>query len=236
MKKNSDVSNVSLGKNVKIEPNVFFDTNAGKIEIGDGTKIKANVVLRGPLSIGKNCTINCFTEISDSQIGDSCKIGGEVVSSVIGSYSNKAHHGFLGHSKVGSWVNIGAGTSVSNLKTTYGTVKVGGVDTGKIFFGCVIGDYVKTAINTSIHTGKVIGASSHIYGTVTIDVPAFTSYVSADKMYELPIDLANKIQKAMAKRREIEWTKDDEKNMAGLFKSTQKDRTVAQVKKSKLVF
>lgn len=227
---------VFLGENIKIEPNVFFDSSEGIIVIGNNTKIKANAILRGPLLIGKKCVINSFAEISHSKIGDVCKIGGEVEACVIQSYSNKQHHGFLGHSYVGSWVNIGGGTSNSDLKNTYSTVAVGGVDTGEIFMGCIIGDYVKTAINTSIYTGKIIGASSHIYGTVTEDVPAFTSYVSAGNMYELPLDIAIKIQKAMSARRGVEFTEADVVLFEKLFSDSQIDREKAGVKKEKLSF
>ncbi len=236
MKKIIKQKNVFVGKNVTVEPNVFFDTSNGKIEIGDGTKIKANVALRGPLSIGKNCVINTFSEISDSIIGDVCKIGGEVVSSTIGSYTNKAHHGFLGHSQVGSWVNIGGGTSVSNMKNTYGNIKVLGVDTGKTFVGCVIGDYVKTAVNTSIFCGKVIGTASHIYGTVTEDVPPFVNHVATGKLFELPLEVAIKVQKAMSARRNVPFTEDDKKNFEKMFKETALDRKKSKVKKGKLSF
>lgn len=227
---------VFIGKNVKIEPNVFFDASNGKIKIGDDTKIKANSILRGPLSIGKKCVINSFAEISHSTIGDVCKIGGEVEACVIKSYTNKQHHGFLGHATVGSWVNLGAGTSVSDLKNTYSTISVKGKDTGKIFVGPIIGDYVKTAINTSIFCGKVIGASSHLYGMVTEDVPAFTSHLSPGNMYELPVKIAIKIQKAMSARRGVKFTKIEEKKFETLFARTAKDRKKAGVKIGKLSF
>lgn len=227
---------VFLGKNVITEPNIFFDTSKGPIVIGDNTLIKANVVLRGPLVVGSSCVINSFAEISHSEIGDVCKIGGEVENSIIRSYSNKQHFGFLGHSYVGSWVNIGGGTSVSNLKNTYSSIKVMGADTGSMFFGCIIGDFAKTAINTSIFCGKVIGESAHLYGTVVTDVPAFTSHVAPGKMYELPLLVAEKIQKAMTKRRSVIWTENDSKNFSKLFKETEKDRKLAKVKKSKIKF
>lgn len=228
--------NVFVGKNVKIEAGVFFDTTNGSIVIGNNTIIKANSVLRGPLCIGNNCVINSLAEISTSHIGNNCKIGGEVGGCVIEDYSNKQHYGCLFNSYVGHWVNIGAGTSVSNLKNTYSNVYMGGEDSGTQFLGAFIHDYAKTAINTSIFPGKIIGQSSHIYGTVTTDVPAFTSYISSKEMYELPVAIANKIQKAMASRRNVIWSKDDEKNMEELFKITQKERTLARVKKSKLSF
>jgi len=227
---------VFLGKNVKLETNIFFDTSSGDIVIGDGTKIKANAVLRGPLTVGRDCVINSFSEISSSQIGDVCKIGGEVEGSIIQNYTNKQHYGCLGHSYVGSWVNIGAGTSVSDLKNTYSTIRVQGVDTGMQFLGPIIGDYVKTAINTSIFCGKVIGPSAHLYGLVATDVPAFTSHVSTGNLYELSIDLAKRIQKVMMKRRGLEFGQEDHDKFEELFKNTELDRKNAKAKKEKLKF
>lgn len=227
---------VYFGKNVKVEPNVFFDASEGKILIEEGTRIKANSILRGPLLVGKNCVINSFAEISCSRIGDVCKVGGEIKKSIIQSYTNKAHHGFLGDSYVGSWVNIGGGTSVSNLKNTYSTIKVKNIDTKEQHFGVIIKDYVKTAINTSIFCGKVIGESAHLYGTVTEDIPAFTSHVSTGNLYELPLDIAIRGQKAMVLRRNVEFTEKDQKNFEKLFQETEADRKKAGVKKEKLNF
>ena len=225
-----------FGKNVKVEPNVFFDTSGGIILIDNDTKIKAGSVLRGPLLIGKHCTVNCFTEISVSRIGDVCKIGGEIENVVMQSYSNKQHYGYLGHSYIGRFVNIGGGTSIATLKNTYSSIKMAGLDTGLQFLGCIIGDYSKTAINTSIFCGKVIGVSSHLYGTVTEDVPSFSIHVRPGVLYELPLKLAEKIQEAMAKRRNVKFTDEDKKNFAKLFEESKKDREKAKVKKGKLSF
>ncbi len=210
---------VNLGKNVVTEPNVFFDTEHGPIVIGDESIIRAGAILRGPLLIGNNC-----------------KIGGEIEHSIMQSYSNKQHYGTIGHSYIGSWVNIGAGTSVSNLKNTYSNIKVAGKDTEQVFMGAIIGDYVKTAINTSIFCGKVIGESAHLYGIVTEDVPAFTSHVSVGNMYELPLDIAVKAQSAMMVRRSKEFSENDHKNFEKLFTDTAGDREKAGVKKGKLSF
>lgn len=227
---------VYFGENVKVEQNIFFDTSEGLILIDDGTKIKANSILRGPLIVGKNCVINSFAEISRSQIGDVCKIGGEIEECIIKSYSNKAHYGYLGHSYIGSWVNIGAGTSVSTLKNTYGSIKMAGIDTGMQFLGCIIGDYVKTAINTSIFPGKIIGPGTHLYRMITEDVSAFTSYVSKGDLYEIPIEVTIKIQKAMMARRGVEFTKENEDKIRELYKQTEIDREKMGVKKDKIKF
>jgi len=227
---------VYFGKNVVVESNIFFDTSEGIIFIEDNTKIKANSILRGPLLVGKNCIVNSFAEISCSRIGDHCKVGGEVDHVFMQSYSNKQHYGYLGWSYIGSWVNIGGGTSIATLKNTYTNVKVNNIDTGSQFFGCIMGDFVKTALSTSVFCGKVIGESVHLYGTVTEDVPAFTSYVRPGVFYEIPLEVAEKIQIAMAKRRNVKWTENDSKNFEKLFKGTAKDRKLAKVKKGKLTF
>lgn len=227
---------VFIGKNVKIEPNIFFDTEDGEIVIGDKTTIKAFSVLRGPLSIGKNCIVNSFAEISHSQIGDVCKIGGEVKGSIISEYSNKQHHGTLCYSYIGKWVNIGAGTNISDLKNTYNFIKLVGKDTGQQFLGCIIGDYCKVAINTSIFCGKVIGVSSHLYGTVVTDVPSFVSHIKSGVFYEIPLTIAEKIQTAMATRRGVKFTEQDHKNFETLFNQTAPERRKLKVKKGKLSF
>lgn len=227
---------VHVGRNVKIEPNTFFDTSGGPIVIDEGTKIKANSILRGPLFIGKDCVVNSFAEISHSNIGDVCRVGGEIENCVMQSYSNKQHYGYIGHSYIGSWVNLGAGTNISDLKNTYSTIKMKGKDTGQVKLGAVIGDYCKTAINTSIFCGKVIGVSSHLYGTVTEDVSPFTSHVAPGKLYELPLELAVKIQRAMAGRRDVEFTRAHEDKVRKLFEESQEERNRARVKKEKLSF
>lgn len=210
---------VFLGEGVVLEPSIFFDTKGGRIVIGDNVTIRANSILRGPLVIGEHC-----------------KIGGEIEHSIFEPYSNKQHYGYVGHSYISSWVNIAAGSSIATLKNTYSTVSVGGVDSGEQFFGAILEEGVKTAINTSIFCGKIIGAHSHIYGTVTEDVPAFVSHVSTGKLFELPIDIAVRAQKAMMKRRNINFSPEDEKKMQKIFENTKEDRVKAGVKKEKLSF
>ena len=210
---------VFFGVNVITEPNVFFDTKGGVIVIGDNVTIRAGAILRGPLLIGGYC-----------------KIGGEIEHSIFESYSNKQHYGYVGHSYIGSWVNMGGGTSIATLKNTYSKIKVKGIDTGEQFFGAILEDGVKTAVNSSIFCGKVIGAHSHIYGTVTEDIPAFVSHIRAGVMHELPFDVAEKAQIAMMKRRSLEYNDSIRKQMKELFESTQVDRDKVGVIKGKLSF
>ena len=84
------------------------------------------------------------------------------------SYSNKQHSGFLGHTYLGSWINIGADTNCSDLQNNYGTIKVQvngrHIDTERQFVGLIMGDHSKTAINTMFNTGTVVGFSCNVYG------------------------------------------------------------------------
>jgi UDP-N-acetylglucosamine diphosphorylase / glucose-1-phosphate thymidylyltransferase / UDP-N-acetylgalactosamine diphosphorylase / glucosamine-1-phosphate N-acetyltransferase / galactosamine-1-phosphate N-acetyltransferase len=140
-----------IEEGAEIEAGAVLDARSGPIYIGKGTIVRPQSYLRGPLSIGPEC-----------------RIGGEVTHSIFHGYSNKAHYGFIGHSYVGEWVNLGAGTTNSNLKNNYGTVKVqvSGklVDSGQQFLGCFIGDYAKTGIGTLINTGTVVGLGANVLG------------------------------------------------------------------------
>ena len=219
-----------IAKNVKLPKQFEIDTTNGEILISKGTTIKPFVFLEGPVFIGENCMIKEFASIKDSTaIGQVCKIGGEIEASVVHSYSNKQHHGFLGNSYIGSWINLGAGTTNSDLKNTYSKIKIRGEETGEQFLGCFIGDYTKSAINTSIYTGKIIGVSSYLYGTLTKDLPSFTNYASANNMKEVPIEAALKVQKVMFARRKKIQTKEDELILREIFSNTKQDRKTSNI-------
>src|SRR5699024_3671599 len=101
-------------------------------------------------------------------IGPFCKVAGEVSFSILQGYVNKGHSGFLGHAVIGAWCNFGAGTTASNLKNTYGHVRLqlagdaAPIDTARMFHGPVMGDFVRTAIVTRLSTGTVLGTGCMI--------------------------------------------------------------------------
>jgi UDP-N-acetylglucosamine diphosphorylase/glucosamine-1-phosphate N-acetyltransferase len=167
-----DPYKVWIAEDVRISPNVVLDASDGPIVIDSGTKIMANAVILGPAYIGKNCLVKIGARIyGGSSIGPVCKVGGEIEGSIFQAYSNKQHDGFLGHSYIGEWVNIGADTNNSDLKNTYKNVKVYDyvrtslIDSGSQFMGCVLGDHTKTGINVSLNTGLVVGTGSNIFGS-----------------------------------------------------------------------
>ena len=156
-----------VGRDVRIEPGVLFDTNEGPIFIGDRTEIRTGSRIAGPFVCGPDSRL-LGGVLSGVTAGPFSYLRGEVEECVVLGYTNKAHDGFLGHAYVGSWVNLGAMTTNSDLKNNYGTVRLtlpeGEVDTGLTKLGCLVGDHVKTGIGTLINTGTVIGAGSNLFG------------------------------------------------------------------------
>lgn len=154
--------NIRMGQGVRISPNVVLDASGGPIIIGKGVHIMPQATIIGPCYIGDNTVIKIGAKIYEkTSIGEFCKVGGEVENSIIQAYSNKQHEGFLGHSFLGEWVNLGADTNTSDLKNTYSEIKLRIRDkefeTGKIFLGLLCGDHTKSAINTQFTTGTVAG-------------------------------------------------------------------------------
>jgi UDP-N-acetylglucosamine diphosphorylase / glucose-1-phosphate thymidylyltransferase / UDP-N-acetylgalactosamine diphosphorylase / glucosamine-1-phosphate N-acetyltransferase / galactosamine-1-phosphate N-acetyltransferase len=224
---------VYVGEDAEVASNVVFDASDGPIVVGDRVKIRPFAYLAGPLKIYDNCLIIDHAAIKHGTVlGHTCKAGGEIEVSIIEPYSNKQHHGFLGHAYVGSWVNLGAGTSNSDLKNTYGEIGIE-VDgkpcgTGMQFAGCVVGDHTKTAINTSIFTGKLIGVASFVYGFVTTNVPSFTNYArSFGQVTEVGVDVAVKTQRRMARRRKVEMSSVESALMEDLFELTRGERQLS---------
>ncbi|KQC10585.1 MAG: hypothetical protein APR54_03015 [Candidatus Cloacimonas sp. SDB] len=167
-----DPYNVWIGDKTELKPGVVIDASQGPVVIDEEVLIMPNAVITGPVFIGKNCIIKSGAKISDgTSLGRGCKIGGELEGTIIQAYSNKQHDGFLGHSYLGEWVNLGAGTSNSDLKNNYQNISAyfypaqNKVDTDNMFMGAIIGDHVKTAINSSIYTGAVIGIGSNLLGS-----------------------------------------------------------------------
>lgn len=155
-------NHIFIHESVKIHPNVVIDATDGAVMIDENVKIMAGSTILGPCFIGKNSTIKVGAKIYGStSIGEVCKVGGEVEGSIIQSYSNKQHDGFLGHSFISEWVNLGADTNTSDLKNTYSDITVlqrdNEVKTGTMFLGLICGDHTKSAINTQFNTGTIAG-------------------------------------------------------------------------------
>jgi UDP-N-acetylglucosamine diphosphorylase/glucosamine-1-phosphate N-acetyltransferase len=222
--------NIVVGKNVSIKPGAVIDAAEGFVFIDDDTEIFPNVVIEGPCYIGKSSKIkSCATIYKNVSIGNVCKIGGEVEDSIIMNYSNKQHSGFLGHSYLGSWINIGADTNNSDLKNNYSTVKITLkdklVDTSLQFLGLIMGDHSKTGISTMFNTGTVVGFSSNIFGSgfPPKNISSFC-WGGAESLTTYNLDKAVETAKAVFKRREKTFNSDDEKLFEYIFNLTGSER------------
>ncbi len=215
---------------ISLAESVTVDASSGPIVVEQGVSIGPFCFLRGPAYLGRNVKVIEHSAIKDAvSLGHTTKIGGEVEATVIEPFSNKQHHGFLGHSYLGSWINLGAGTSNSDLKNTYGTVNMdypfGRVATKMQFVGSIFGDYSKTAINTGIFTGKTIGVCSMLYGFVTTNVPSFVNYARLfGQVTELPPEVMISTQQRMFQRRSVTQTPCDIQLIHDMYLLTQEER------------
>jgi UDP-N-acetylglucosamine diphosphorylase/glucosamine-1-phosphate N-acetyltransferase len=158
---------VLVGNDATIDPYVVLDARNGPILVGSRAVIHSFTRLEGPCYIGADSTV-MGGRVACSAVGENCKVSGEMSNTVVLGFSNKAHDGFLGHSYLGRWVNIGAGTITSNLKNTYGEVSMwtpqGVRQTGMQFLGSMFGDHARTGIGTTLATGTVVGAGANVFG------------------------------------------------------------------------
>ncbi|HEX9936410.1 MAG TPA: putative sugar nucleotidyl transferase [Longimicrobium sp.] len=158
---------VIVGDGVVVEPGVVFDTSAGPVWLDQGSHVRAFTRMAGPVYVGRGSTVLGGT-VEQCSIGPVCRIRGEFAESVALGWVNKAHDGHIGHAYLGAWVNLGAGTTNSDLKNNYSTVRLwtpeGDADTGSIKMGSFLGDHVKTGIGLLLNTGTVVGAGSNLYG------------------------------------------------------------------------
>jgi len=160
------------------EPYVVVDTTNGDVVVEAGARIGAFTRLAGPCVIGAHAQV-AGGRFSCVSIGAHSRACGEMSVVIMIGHANKGHDGFIGHSMIGRWANLGAGTITSNLKNSYGSVRVttarGVHDTGMRFLGSLIGDHAKLAIGTRLMTGSIIGAGANVFGDRSPDqqVPPF---------------------------------------------------------------
>lgn len=220
-------------ENIFIEPGAeilasTLNASAGPIYIGKKAVVMEGSNLRGPLALCEHAQVKMGAKIyGATTIGPWSKVGGEVNSSVIFGYSNKAHDGFLGHSVIAEWCNLGADTNTSNLKNTYDQVKLWSypdesfIETGQQFCGLIMGDHSKCGINTMFNTGTVVGVSSNIFGSGFQrnfissfkwgGVTGFSTFLPKK---------AIEVAKGMYGRRELEFTDIDAKLIEDVYNLT----------------
>jgi len=204
-----------------VEPGVVFDVRHGAVVLDEGVEVRHGTRLEGPLYAGEHTRL-LGGFIRNSAFGPWCVVRGEVASSMFLGYANKAHDGFVGHSVLGHWVNLGAGTTTSNLKNTYGEVRLSvrgtAIPTGRLNVGTLFGDHAKTAIGTMLPTGTVVGAGANLFGPGP--VPKYVPPLSWGTLGAERLDEAGflKIASRVMPRRQIEMTPERQASLQAIYR------------------
>jgi UDP-N-acetylglucosamine diphosphorylase/glucosamine-1-phosphate N-acetyltransferase len=228
-------SGVFVDDGAEVEAFCVLDARNGPVYVSKNAKILPYSRLEGPCFVGEGSVINSGANIrSGTSIGPGCKVGGEVEMSVFQGFSNKQHYGFLGHSFIGEWVNIGAGATNSDLKNNYGSVKVhylnNEIDSRKTFIGCAVGDHTKIGIGALISTGAVIGVAANIYGGGHTQkfIPSF-SWGDDQNLVRHDPEKALATAIAVTSRRGVEMKEEDIELFKKVFELTADERRYSGV-------
>ncbi len=225
-----DVDRVYIDQGAQIDGQVVLDARGGPIIIGKKVHIQPHTRIEGPCCVGENSILVGGKIRGGTGIGPCCRIGGEVEQSIFLGYCNKYHEGFLGHSYVGEWVNLGALTTNSDLKNNYGPVKVmiNGklVESGQTKVGAFIGDHAKTGIGTLLNTGVSIGFSSNLFGGGMVKQKTIPSFFwgGAEGGETYRLEEAIETAKTAMKRRGRELSQTEVDLFKKLFELTEKER------------
>ncbi len=219
-----------------VEPGAVLDLRGGAIVIGAAARVRGLTHLEGPAGIGARTQVLGGRIRAGTTIGPGCRVAGEIEASIFLGNANKYHDGFIGHAYIGEWVNLGAMTTNSDLKNTYGTVKVWRdgrlIDTGEQKVGVMIGDHAKTGIGSLIDTGTVIGVSANIYGgsavLATKWVPSFSWGMPPELTLYDPMRALATMEEVM-RRRGVTLTAAYQQMVDGVFELTRPEREFAGI-------
>ncbi len=210
-----------LARGADVEPGVVFDVRKGAVIIEPGAEVRHGTRLEGPCYVGRESRV-LGGFIRASVFGPRCVVRGEIASSSFIGYANKSHDGFVGNSVIGHWVNLGAGTTTSNLKNTYGPVRldIAGhrVDTGRINVGSLIGDHAKTAIGSMLPTGTVIGAGASLFGTGPVPKYVVPFAWGAGNDERLSEEGFLRIAERVMPRRDVPFTEERRQSLAATYR------------------
>ena len=152
------VGDVEIGDRVTVGPNCLI-RNA---RIGSGTHIEANSVVDGAV-VGENCQVGPFARLRPgTELAAQAKVGNfvETKKAYVGEGSKVNHLTYIGDSRIGKGVNVGAGTITCNYD---------GVNKFQTVMkdGAFIGSNSSLVAPVTIGENATVGAGS----VVTKDVP-----------------------------------------------------------------
>jgi UDP-N-acetylglucosamine diphosphorylase/glucosamine-1-phosphate N-acetyltransferase len=220
---------VYIGAESIVQPGCVLDVSNGPIILAPRVTVKWSQI-QGPVFVGTGCTVDGARLRPGTSLGPNCKVGGEISASIFQSRVNKAHEGYVGHSWAGRWVNFGALATTSNLKNTYGPIRVQtGNDTiretGVTFLGSLIGDHTKIGIGQMLTTGSLIGIGCNIFGGGVAPkwIPSF-AWGGAAGWTEYRLEDCLKTVRATLARRNAVLRPESESLMRHVFDQTANDR------------
>lgn len=229
-----DPDRVFVAPSAKIDPFVVIDARQGPVTIDADATIQAFTRLEGPCFIGRRSQLFRANVREGTSIGPVCRVGGEIEESILHGFANKYHDGFLGHSYVCPWVNLGALSTNSDLKNDYSPVKVPlagqPIDSGQMKVGCFIGDHSKTAIGSLFNTGSSVGVMCLILPDGELlpkHIPSFSRVWHGDLIEGFPLEKGLETARYAMGRREMELTGAQEKLLSQVFSQTQNERDQA---------
>ena len=237
-------TDIFVGPRARVHPMVVIDAENGPVYIDEGVEIQPFSRIEGPCYIGKESILLGAKCRSGNTFGPCCRIGGEVEQSIIHGYSNKYHDGFIGHSYIGEWVNLGALTTNSDLKNDYSNVSItlegqGAINTGSTKVGSFIGDHTKTSIGTLLNTGCYIGAMAVVMATgkpLPKFIPSFAWLVEGVVTKGFGRSRLYETAKVAMSRRERQWTPAEQAMWDAVFQMTAPARDEAVRRGRKAMF
>lgn len=229
-----DPADVYVANETTIDPYVVIDTREGPVSIDRGVHIQSFTRIAGPCHISQGTQVFRGLISGGTTIGAHCRIGGEIEESILHGYVNKYHEGFLGHSYVCPWVNLGAITTTSDLKSDYSHVKVPlqgeMIDSGSSKVGSFIGDHTKTAIDSMFNTGSSVGVMALVLPGGRLlprHIPSFSNVSFGDLAADWPLETSIETARVAMKRRDCELTAAGEQLFRTLYQHTAAERDAA---------
>ena len=227
---------IHVARGARVMAGAVLNAEGGPILLRENALVEPLAYIEGPAVVGESSRVKAGAQIrSGTSIGPVCRVGGEVDATVFQGYANKQHDGFVGHSFVGEWVNLGAGTITSDLKNNYSNVRtIGsaaawhegrGEDTGQRLLGLTIGDFTKTGIGATFPTGAVVGVGCNVYGTALM--PTYVaSFVwgQPGAFQEHRVDAMIETAARAMERRQMELSVPLDSRLRQAFDDTREDR------------
>lgn len=225
------IDDLYIDPTAEVDPFVVVDVRNGPVYIDVGAKVQAFTRIEGPCYIGRETQLFRTNLREGTSIGPVCRVGGEVEASILQGYVNKYHDGFLGHSFVSPWCNLGALTTNSDLKNDYSAVSVPlageSVSTGEMKVGCFLGDHTKTAIGSLFNTGTAVGVMCQILPAGELmpkHIPSYTRLWHGEIVEGFPLDACLATARAAMNRRGVELTEAQERLLRDVYHATREER------------